>query len=328
MRRQVLLALASSVVLTTLGTIAPSAFAQAQWPSKPIHFVVPATPGGTSDIFIRALSPKLQTALNATIIVDYKPGAATNIGTEFAAKAAPDGYTFLINGITLAVNPILYSSLNFDTAKDLTPVIEVGGINNAVTVHPSIPVNNLKELVEYMKKNPNTFNYGTPGVGSSGNLAGELFALKTGTKFTHVAYQGNAQATTDHIGGTLQIGFVNLPVAMPFVKSGKLKVLAVTSPKRDPSLPDVPTVAEALGIDYELTGWFGIVAPTGTPAPIIARMQREIDIALKDPQVRSIFQTAGAEPAGGTTAEFAAKLKREATRLGEVIRASGQAGKQ
>jgi tripartite-type tricarboxylate transporter receptor subunit TctC len=323
MRRSVLSSLLLAASLSALPLLA---LAQA-YPVKPVRIIVPATPGGTSDIFARAIATKLQSALGQPVIIEYKAGAGTNIGTDYVAKSAPDGYTVLINGITLAINPALYANMPFNPSKDLAPVIQVAEMPNVVTVHPSIPANSLKELVQLMKNEPGKFNHGSPGAGSSGHLSGELFALKTGTKLTHIAYQGNAQATTDHIGGTLQMGFVNLPVALQFVKSGKLKVLAITSAKRSALLPDVPTVAEALGIDYELTGWFGIVAPARTPPEIVARLQQEIDSALKDPAMVEMIRTAGGEVVGGSSAQFGARMKSDTERLTEVIRLSGAGAK-
>jgi tripartite-type tricarboxylate transporter receptor subunit TctC len=322
MRRSILLALVSSAAF---GLPASSVLAQ-QYPVKTVRIIVPATPGGTSDIFARALAARLQGPLGQSVIVEYKPGAGTNIGSDYVAKSAPDGHTLLINGITLAVNPLLYPNMPFDPAKDLVPVIEVAQMLNVVTVHPDVPAASMKDLVQLVKQSPGKFHYGTPGAGSSGRLAGELFALKTGTKITHISYQGNAQATTDHIGGTLQLGFVNLPVALQFVKSGKLKALAVTSAKRSPALPDVPTVAEALGIaDYELTGWFGLMAPAGTPAAVIARIQQEADRALGDAALREVFSAAGGDVVGGSTAQFDARIRNDTKRLGELIRLSGAA---
>ena len=313
-------ALAAGVFLTQAAVAQP-------YPSKPVRIIVPATPGGTSDIFARAIALKLQDSLGKPVLVEYKPGAGTNIGTDYVAKSAPDGYTLLINGITLSVNPVLYSNLPFSPTKDLAAITEVASLMNVVTVHPSVPVNNMKELVALMKKEPGKMNYGTPGVGSSGYLSAELLAMKTGAKVTHVAYQGNAQATTDHIGGTLQVGFVNLPVALQFVKAGKLKALAVTSSKRSPLLPDVPTVAEALGIpDYELNGWFGLLAPAKTPPEIIARLQEETVKALKDPALIEIIKVAGGEVVGGTAAQFDARIKKDTDRLTEVIKFTGGVG--
>ncbi len=323
MRRHFLLALASLMGVSLLPQMA---VAQA-YPTKPVRIIVPATPGGTSDIFARAIALKLQDSLGKPVLVEYKPGASTNIGTDYVAKSAPDGYTLLINGITLSVNPVLYSNLPFSPTKDLAAITEVASLMNVVTVHPSIPVNNMKELVALMKKEPGKMNYGTPGVGSSGYLSAELLAMKTGAKVTHVAYQGNAQATTDHIGGTLQVGFVNLPVALQFVKAGKLKALAVTSSKRSALLPDVPTVAEALGIpDYELNGWFGLLAPAKTPPEIIARLQEETAKALKDPGLIEIIKVAGGDVVGGTAAQFDARIRKDADRLTEVIKFTGGVG--
>ena len=320
MRRHFLcvLALVSAVL------VLPHAALAQQYPVKPVRIIVPATPGGTSDIFARAIAQKLQDALGKPVIVEYKPGAGTNLGSDYVAKSAPDGYTLLINGIPLATNPALYANMPFDPAKDLAPIIEVAEMLNVVTVHPSVPANSIRELVQLLKNEPGKFNYGTPGAGSSGHLSAELLALKTGAKVTHVPYQGNAQATTDHVGGTLQVGFVNLPVALQFVKSGKLKALAVTSAKRSPLLPDVPTVAEALGIpDYELTGWFGLLAPARTPPEILARLQDETSRVLKDPAVAEIIRIAGGEVVGGSTSQFDARIKKDTARLTQVLRQSG-----
>ena len=320
MRRHFLCVLA----LVSAGLVLPHAALAQQYPVKPVRIIVPATPGGTSDIFARAIAQRLQDALGKPVIVEYKPGAGTNLGSDYVAKSAPDGYTLLINGIPLATNPALYANMPFDPAKDLAPIIEVAEMLNVVTVHPSVPANSMRELVQLMKNEPGKFNYGTPGAGSSGHLSAELLALKTGAKVTHVPYQGNAQATTDHVGGTLQVGFVNLPVALQFVKSGKLKALAVTSAKRSPLLPDVPTVAEALGIpDYELTGWFGLLAPARTPPEILARLQDETSRALKDPAVAEIIRIAGGEVVGGSTSQFDARIKKDTARLTQVIRQSG-----
>ncbi len=316
--------------LTMAGTLAilPGGVNAQQYPTKTVRIIVPATPGGSSDVFARAIAQRLQETWGKPVIVEYKPGAGTNIGSDLVAKSAPDGYTLLLNGIPLATNPSLYANMPFSPSKDLAPIIEVAEMLNVITVHPDLGVNSLKELVDLAKKEPGKLNYGTPGAGSSGHLSGELLALKTGAKITHIAYQGNAQATTDHIGGTLQVGFVNLPVALQFVKSGKIKALAVTSRKRTPLLPDVPTVAETLGIpDYELTGWFGLLAPARVPTEILARIQEDTQRVLKDPTLIDIIKTAGGEVLGGTTAQFEARLKRDTERLTEVIRLSGATAK-
>lgn len=324
MRRHVLFALASLVA----GLALPFTAAAQPFPNKALRIIVPATPGGSSDVLARAIALKLQDALGKPVIVEYKPGAGTNIGNDFVAKSAPDGYTILINGIPLATNPSLYANMPYNPAKDFAPIIEVADMLNVVTVHPSVQANNMKELVALIKKEPGKFNYGTVGAGSSGHLSGELLGLKTGAKITHVAYQGNAQAATDHIGGTLQVGFVNLAAALQLVKSGRLKALAVTSSKRTPLLPDVPTVAEALGIpDYELTAWFGLLAPARTPPDVVARLQDEVSRILKTPDMIETVRAAGGEMVGGSSAQFEARIKKDADRLAEVIRLSGATAK-
>lgn len=317
-----------ATLLLTAALALPEAVHAQPFPNKPLRIIVPATPGGSSDVLARAIGLKLQDALGKPVLVEYKPGAGTNIGNDFVAKSAPDGYTLLINGIPLATNASLYTNLPYNPAKDFAPIIEVAEMLNVVTVHPSVAANNMKELVALIKKEPGKFNYGTVGAGSSGHLSGELLGLKTGAKITHVAYQGNAQAATDHIGGTLQVGFVNLAAALQLVKSGRLKALAVTSSKRTPLLPDVPTVAEALGIpDYELTAWFGLLAPARTPPDVVARLQDEISRILKTPEMIETVRAAGGEMVGGSSAQFDARIKKDAERLAEVIRLSGATAK-
>ena len=324
MRRHVLFLIASLAAAAAL----PTAVLAQPFPNKPVRIIVPATPGGSSDVLARAIGLKLQDALGKPVIVEYKAGAGTNIGNDYVAKSAPDGYTLLINGIPLATNASLYPSLPYNPAKDFAPIIEVAEMLNVDTVHPSVPANNMKELVALIKKDPGKFNYGTVGAGSSGHLSGELLGLKTGAKINHVAYQGNAQAATDHIGGTLQVGFVNLAAALQLVKSGRLKALAVTSSKRTPLLPDVPTVAEALGLpDYELTAWFGLLAPARTPPEVVARLQDEVSRILKTPEMIETVRAAGGEMVGGTSSQFEARIKKDAERLAEVIRLSGATAK-
>jgi tripartite-type tricarboxylate transporter receptor subunit TctC len=293
------------------------------YPSKTVRIVVPALVG-SADVFARAMAQRLTPVLGQTVMVEQKPGAGTNIGNDFVAKAAPDGHTLLINGLPLVTNQALYASLPYNTMRDLVPVIEVAEVANVVTVHPGLGINSLSELVQQAKSDPNKFNHGTPGAGSSGHLAAELLAVKTGAKFTHVPYQGNAQATNDHLGGILQMGFVNLPVALQFIKTGRLKALAVTSARRSALLPDVPTVNEVLGLsDYELVGWFGILAPAKTPQEVILRLNTEINKLMRDPSFVEVIRAAGGDPLGGTPAQFESRMRRDEARLSEVIRISG-----
>ena len=252
------------------------------------------------------------------------PGAGTNIGNNYVAKASPDGYTLLINGLPLVTNLALYSQLPYNPMTDLLPIIELAEVTNVVVVHPDLAVQNLKELVQLAKSKPGQLNYGSPGAGSSGHLAGELLGLKTGTQMEHFPYKGNSQAMVDLLRGELQIGFVNLPLALPQVKANKLKALAVTGQKRSRLLPHVPTVAEALSLpDYEITAWFGILAPAKTPPAVVQLLNREIDKILKDPEMIEKIQAAGAELIGGSSAAFEARMKKDAVRLTEVIRQAG-----
>jgi tripartite-type tricarboxylate transporter receptor subunit TctC len=321
MRRRELLVSTASLGLTGMGL---PALAQSQaFPTKTVRIVVPALVG-SADVFARAMAQRLGPALGQSVIVEQKPGAGTNIGNDFVAKSAPDGHTLLINGLPLVTNQALYASLPYNTMRDLLPVIEVAEVTNVVTVHPGLGINSLSELVQQARNDPNKFNHGTPGAGSSGHLAAELMSVKTGAKFTHVPYQGNAQATNDHLGGTLQVGFVNLPVAMQFVKAGRLKALAVTGSRRSALLPDVPTVNEALGLnDYELVGWFGILAPAKTPQEVVMRLNAEINKLMREPSFLDIIRGAGGDPLGGTPAQFEARMRRDEARLSEVIRISG-----
>ena len=310
--------------LTTIAcsSIHPSILAQ-DYPRKTIRLIIPATTG-SSDVIARALAPRLGAALGQSVVVEQMPGAGTNIGNNHVAKAAPDGYTLLINGLPLVTNLALYSQLPYNPMTDLVPVIELAEVTNVVVVHPDLAVQNLRELVQLAKSKPGQLNYGSPGAGSSGHLAGELLGLKTGTQMEHFPYKGNSQAMVDLLRGELQIGFVNLPLALPQVKANKLKALAVTGQKRSRLLPNVPTVAEALSMpDYEITAWFGILAPAKTPASVVQLLNREVDKILKDPDMIEKIQAAGAELIGGSSAAFEARMKKDAVRLTEVIRQAG-----
>ncbi|MDH2237445.1 tripartite tricarboxylate transporter substrate binding protein [Pigmentiphaga sp. GD03639] len=314
-----------------LTLLATPAFAQSSddYPSRPIHIIVPTAAAGSIDMLARALGKHLPQTLGRPVIVENRPGAATNIGSDHVAKAPPDGYTLLINGAPLAANPWLFKKFPFKPTSDLAPVIEVGEIANVITVHPQVPAKSLPELIELVRSRPGDFNYGTTGLGSSGHLAAELLGQKTGIRLTHVTYRGNAQAATDHIAGILQVGFVNLPVALPFIKDQRIRALAVTSSKRSKMLPDVPTVAEALQLpDYESLGWFGLFAPTGTPEAIVERLHDAAQKALDDAAVSSSIRQAGAEPLGGSRQQLADRLERETRIAKQLIEFAGAANSQ
>ena len=315
-------ALGLGLTAIACSSIHPSIWAQ-DYPRKTIRLIIPATTG-SSDVIASALAPRLGAALGQSVVVEQMPGAGTNIGNNHVAKAAPDGYTLLINGLPLVTNLALYSQLPYNPMTDLVPIIELAEVTNVVVVHPDLAVQNLKELVQLAKSKPGQLNYGSPGAGSSGHLAGELLGLKTGTQMEHFPYKGNSQAMVDLLRGELQIGFVNLPLALPQVKANKLKALAVTGQKRSRLLPNVPTVAEALSMpDYEITAWFGILAPAKTPASVVQLLNREVDKILKDPDMIEKIQAAGAELIGGSSAAFEARMKKDAVRLTEVIRQAG-----
>jgi tripartite-type tricarboxylate transporter receptor subunit TctC len=315
-------ALGLGLMAMACSSIHPTVWAQ-DYPRKSIRLIIPATTG-SSDVIARVLAPRLSAALGQSVVVEQMPGAGTNIGNNYVAKAAPDGYTLLINGLPLVTNLALYSQLPYNPMTDLMPVIELAEVTNVVVVHPDLAVQNLKELVQLAKNKPGLLNYGSPGAGSSGHLAGELLGLKTGTQMEHFPYKGNSQAMVDLLRGELQIGFVNLPLALPQVKANKLKALAVTGQKRSRLLPNVPTVAEALSLpDYEITAWFGILAPAKTPPAVVQLLNREIDKILKDPEIVEKIQAAGADLIGGSSAAFEAKMKKDASRLTEVIRQAG-----
>jgi len=298
--------------------------AQAQnYPVKPIKLIIPATTG-TSDVVARTLAPRLSSSLGQSVVVEQMPGAGTNIGNNFVAKSAPDGYTLLINGLPLVTNLALYSQLPYNPMTDLVPVIGLAEVNNVITVHPTLGLQTLKELVQLAKSKPGQLNYGSPGAGSSGHLSAEMLGLRTGAQMVHLPYKGNSQATMDLLRGELQVGFMNLPMALPQVKAGKLKALAVTGAKRSNLLPDVPTVAEALGMpDFELTAWFVIMAPSKTPSPVINLLNKEIDKILKDPDFVEKIHNAGAEVIGGSAASFESRMKKDAARLSELIKLAG-----
>jgi len=298
------------------------AFAQ-DYPRKMIKLIIPATTG-SSDVIARALAPRLSAALGQSVVIEQMPGAGTNIGNNHVAKAAPDGYTLLINGLPLVTNLALYSQLPYNPMTDLVPIIELAEVTNVVVVHPDLNVQNLKQLVLLAKSKPGQLNYGSPGAGSSGHLACELLGLKSGLQMEHIPYKGNSQAMVDLLRGELQIGFVNLPLALPHLKANKIKALAVTGQKRSRLLPNVPTVAEALSLpDYEITAWFGILAPAKTPTAVVQLLNREVDNILKDPEFIEKIQAAGADLVGGSSAAFEARMKKDAIRLTELIRQAG-----
>jgi tripartite-type tricarboxylate transporter receptor subunit TctC len=296
---------------------------QAAYPDKPIKVVHGFAPGGGADIFLRTIIPSISENLGQPIIVEYKTGAGANLAMEFVAKAPPDGYTLLMGTPGLATNPSLYAKLPFDPLKDFAPLSLIGSVQNVLVVHPSLPVNSVKELIALAKQKPGTLNYASPGVGTSLHLAGELFKLDAGIDIVHVAYKGGAQAQTDVIGGQVQMMFNVLPSALPFIQSGRLKALAVTGKTRAESLPNVPTMIEAGVPGYTALTWNGLLAPAGTPKEIVARLNDAIVKAMRSPEMKEQLTKIGQDPGWSTPEEFAAFLREETDKWSKVISASG-----
>ena len=299
--------------------------AQAQgYPTKTVRIVAPFAAGSTIDILGRLIAPKLFDALGQPVIVEDRPGAGGMIGLDFVAKSPPDGHTLVIGALgPLAMNPALYPKTPFDPVRDFAAVSLLATGPVVIVVHPSIPARNVKELVELAKKRPGQLNFGSPGVGSSPHLTGELFKLITKTDIVHVPYKGNAEAITDLIGGQLSVVFTGVPPVVPLAKAGKVRVLATTGKQRLANLPDVPTLREA-GIDgADVLIWYGVVAPAATPKDVIARLNREIVKIMATPDVREKFAQQGVDPASSTPEEFALLIRDEVARWGKVIRGAG-----
>ncbi|TAG27351.1 MAG: tripartite tricarboxylate transporter substrate binding protein [Burkholderiales bacterium] len=286
-----------AVFLPVIALFCSQIFAQAAvYPNKPIRMIVPFTPGGTTDILARAIGVELTKSLGQSVVIDNVAGAGGSIGAERAAKAAPDGYTLMMGHIgTLAVNPSLYPKLPYDPVKDFAPVAWVARVPNVLVVHPSVPAKNLKELVAYLKANPGRLNYGSGGNGSAANLATEYFKMQTATSLVHIPYRGTAPAVNDLLAGQIQVIFTGAPALVGHIKSGAVRALAVSSPKRLDALPDLPTVNEALALkDFEADQWYGVVAPTGTPREIVMKLNAQINTALTSEALKARLNSEGA----------------------------------
>ena len=293
------------------------------YPTKPIRFVVPFTPGGPTDIQGRMLGEKLAQRMGQQVVVDNRGGAGGNIGMEIVAKAPADGYTLVIATVgTWAVNPHLYQ-LSVDVVKDFAPITQVSTSPGVLIVHPSVPIKNVKELIALAKEKPGTLNYGSSGVGGFGHICGELFALMTGTKMTHIPYKSSAPSLTDLIGGQIQVLFNNTISTVPHVKTNRVRALATTGVKRSPALPDLPTVAEAGVPGYENSSWSAIAAPAGTPKPIIARLHKEFTEILKLNDIQQKHSEVGADIIASTPEQFHAYLKSEVAKFGRLVKAAG-----
>jgi tripartite-type tricarboxylate transporter receptor subunit TctC len=303
--------------------------AQAQtWPSKPVRIVVPFPPGGTTDIVARSIGVELQRMWQHAVVIENRPGAGGNIGADLVAKAAPDGYTLLMGTVgTHAINKALFeqngAKMPFDPAKDFVPITLAAGVPNVMVINPKLPVNTVAEFIAYAKAWPGQLNMASSGNGTSIHLSGELFKTVTGVYMVHFPYRGSAPAITDLIAGNMNVMFDNLPSALPHIKSGRLKALAVTSRTRSPALPDVPTIEEAAGLKgFDASSWFGLFAPAGTPRTIVDKIQADVAKALAQPEVRERFIAQGADPGGNTPDQFAAFIRAETDKWTRVVKFS------
>jgi tripartite-type tricarboxylate transporter receptor subunit TctC len=305
--------------------------AQTAWPTKAVRIVVPFAAGGTTDILARALAPELQRAFGQPVVVDNKPGAGGNNGAADVAKAAPDGHTLLMGTVgTHAINPALYAKMPYDHVRDFAPITLVAGVPNVLVMNPvhaqQNGIDSVATLIEFARKRPGRLNMASSGNGTSIHLAGELFKRMTGTFMLHLPYGGSGPALIDLIAGNTDLMFDNLPSALPHIKSGRLKALAVTSATRSSALPELPTVEEAGGAalkGYEASSWFGLLAPAGTPMDIVNRVQAETAKALASPAMKERLQAQGAVPSGMTSAEFVRHIAAETAKWAQVVKASG-----
>jgi len=303
-------------------TMPPAASAAQNYPNRPIRFIVPFPPGGGNDIVGRIVAQKLSESLGVSVVVDNRGGAGGTIGTDVTAKASPDGHTMLINNVSLAVNATLIEKLPYDTLKDLAPISLLGRQPNVLVVHPSVAASSVSELLALARAKPGQITYGSGGVGTASHLATELLKLMTRTEMVHVPYKGLGPALTDLMGGRLQLIISTLASALPQVKSGKLKPLAVTTAQRSSFFPELPTMGEAGVAGYEFSTWYGLLVPARTPAPVVGRLNSETVKALNSPALKQQFAAQGLEPASSTPSEFGAYLKSETAKWAKVIRAA------
>jgi tripartite-type tricarboxylate transporter receptor subunit TctC len=299
----------------------PEIAAAQEWPTRPVKIVVPFAPGGGSDFIARYIARRLTEELKQPFIVDNKPGAGGNIGAEQGIKSAPDGYTLTLIASSYTVNPSVYK-LNFDPISDITPIIQISQGPLVVVANPKVPAKTMKEFIALAKSRPNEINYASSGQGSIIHAATEMFNLRAGTKMTHVPYKGSGPALTDTIAGTTQVFFSSASTAMPQVNAGKLTALAVTTSKRIPALPDVPTVKEAGVADYDVTLWHGLIGPKGMQPAVVNKINAAVSKALKMKESEEQLQNDGVSPAGGTPQQFGDTIKREIDAWGKVVKAA------
>lgn len=300
-----------------------TAYSQA-YPARSVRIIVTFPAGGTSDILTRILGQKLSESFGQQVVVDNRAGGSGIIATELAARAAPDGYTLIMGYVgTHAINPALFAKLSYDPVKDFSPISLVAVAPNILVIHPSLPVRSTKELIALAKTKPAQLYFSSAGNGSAPHLAGVLFATMAGVNIVHVPYKGAPQATQDLIAGQVQMQFPTIPVVLPFIKSERLRAVAVTSLKRSPALPELPTIAESGIRGYEAVSWYGVLGPAGLPHDVIAKLNTEIGRILRLPDIKDSYATQGAEAEPGTPEQFAGLIKSEIQKWGKVVRDSG-----
>jgi tripartite-type tricarboxylate transporter receptor subunit TctC len=315
-------ALRSLAMALGLTLAAGAALAQA-WPAKPVRVVVAFTAGGTTDILARSVGQQLQDKLRQPFVIDNKPGAGGNLGTELVVRAQPDGYTLIVNSVgPIAVNPTLYPKLPYNPLTELVPIVQIADVPNVLVVHPSLPVKTFDEFVAHAKANPGKLNYSSTGIGTSSHLSGFVLGRRAAIEATHVPYKG-AEALRDLLAGRVQFMFATIPSVKQHIDAGTLRAIAVTSLKRSRSLPDVPTVAERGYPGFEAGSWFGFFGPRGTPPEVVATLNKAVNEILDNPAVQAQLIKEGADPAGGSPQQFAQFVQREFEKWRTVVRESG-----
>lgn len=308
--------------LFVVALLTGTAHGQAEYPSRPVKIVVPSPPGGGTDIVARVLGQHFSKALGQTFFVENKPGAGNMIGIEAVARSPGDGYTLLMVASTLALNSVLFKKVPYDPVRDFAPITLAATAPNVLIVHPSLPAQSLAEFIALAKRKPGSLSYGTPGIGTSPHLSMELLKSMAGIDLQHVPYRGTAAAVTDLIGGQIAATFANALTAKPQVDAGRVRALAITGPKRIEALPNVPPVAEAGVPGYEAMQWYGLLAPAGTPPPIVARLNGEALKALQSDEMKEKLAADGAQPVGTSAAEFATLIASEIEKWTRVARAA------